>query len=44
MPEQPESKRRPLVEVPARPPGAAAYAELRCKTNFSFLEGDFASG
>src|ERR1700730_17321975 len=39
MPDQPDSKRRPRSEVPVRLPASVAYAELRCKTNFSFLEG-----
>jgi error-prone DNA polymerase len=38
MPEQPDSKRRP-VEVARLEPAAIPYAELHCKTNFSFLEG-----
>ena len=39
MPEQPSPKR--AVSVSAIPPraGVAPYAELHCKTNFSFLEG-----
>jgi error-prone DNA polymerase len=39
MPDQPDSKRRPLDAVPIRQAAAIAYAELHCKTNFSFLEG-----
>ena len=44
MPEQPESKRRKLESLPPdsparRPPSVLPYAELHCKTNFSFLEG-----
>src|SRR5215831_4368725 len=39
MPDQPDSKRRPLDAAPIRRPAAIAYAELHCKTNFSFLEG-----
>src|SRR5579872_3313608 len=47
MPEQPPPKRQPLIEAdsrdraaqtPARG-GRVAYAELHCRTNFSFLEG-----
>src|SRR3569623_3225935 len=39
MPEKPSDKRMPLNAAPAvRLPGPP-YAELRCKTNFSFLEG-----
>jgi len=40
MPDPPEPKRLPPVPAPRLWPGSAArYAELRCKTNFSFLEG-----
>jgi error-prone DNA polymerase len=39
MPDQPDSKRRPLDAAPIRRPAAIVYAELHCKTNFSFLEG-----
>ncbi len=39
MPDQPDPKRRPLDAVPPRQPAAIPYAELHCKTNFSFLEG-----
>ena len=43
MPDPPRlSKRIPelqAVEQPALPARSARYAELRCKTNFSFLEG-----
>jgi error-prone DNA polymerase len=39
MPEQPESKRRRLETVPIQRQTAIAYAELHCKTNFSFLHG-----
>jgi error-prone DNA polymerase len=49
MPELPESKHRPhpgalaaaaaAPDVPVVAPGSHAYAELRCKTNFSFLRG-----
>jgi error-prone DNA polymerase len=49
MPEQPETKRRPLdttalaarrrEAAQPRPTVAIPYAELHCKTNFSFLEG-----
>ena len=40
MPDQPEAKRAPQIS-PAIAPRAAApgYAELHCKTNYSFLEG-----
>ena len=34
----PSSKRPPIVAAPRRAP-AVRYAELHCKTNFSFLEG-----
>lgn len=39
MPEQPESKRRPIDAAPRGQQAAIPYAELHCKTNFSFLEG-----
>ncbi len=39
MPEQPPSKRRPLLDAPAVRSGGPRYAELHAKTNFSFLEG-----
>ena len=39
MPEQPENKRRHVDNAPTRQPVAIPYAELHCKTNFSFLEG-----
>ena len=41
MPEIPvSSKRPPLTDSPQAPPRAGPrYAELQCKTNFSFLEG-----
>ena len=41
MPDPPVSSKRPrLVETPRTPPLAGPrYAELHCKTNFSFLEG-----
>ena len=46
MPELPPPKRQPVVESAAQPhfppPSAGsgpAYAELHCRTNFSFLEG-----
>ncbi len=43
MPEQPESKRRPVEALETvqqrRRPASIAYAELHAKTNFSFLEG-----
>src|SRR5579872_3745865 len=34
----PSSKRPPIVAAPRRAPDVR-YAELHCKTNFSFLEG-----
>ncbi len=39
MPDQPDSKRRLIETAPIRCRAPAAYAELHCKTNFSFLEG-----
>ena len=40
MPDQPEPKRLPsLPSGPVWPGDGPRYAELRCKTNFSFLEG-----
>src|SRR5262245_14974368 len=39
MPEQPESKRRPIDAPCKREQAPVPYAELHCKTNFSFLEG-----
>ncbi len=45
MPDQPLAKRRPdltsvsTADLPAQHAPPVAYAELRCKTNFSFLEG-----
>jgi error-prone DNA polymerase len=40
MPDQPpSSKRPPIVAAPTPRGGAVRYAELHCKTNFSFLEG-----
>jgi error-prone DNA polymerase len=39
MPELPEAKRERLVSLPARVPRELRYAELHCRTNFSFLEG-----
>ncbi len=43
MPDQPPAKQRPYGgpggHRPVRQAAPAAYAELRCKTNFSFLEG-----
>ncbi|HVX64075.1 MAG TPA: error-prone DNA polymerase, partial [Pirellulales bacterium] len=39
MPEQPPSKRRPLLDAPAIRSVGPRYAELHAKTNFSFLEG-----
>src|SRR6516164_7486308 len=46
MPEQPPPKRQPVIEPDSNAraaqipcPGGTAYAELHCRTNFSFLEG-----
>src|ERR1700742_3596069 len=39
MPDKPDSKRRPVEAAPKSAPAAIPYAELHCKTNFSFLEG-----
>ncbi|HEV3417613.1 MAG TPA: PHP domain-containing protein, partial [Pirellulales bacterium] len=40
MPDQPpSSKRPPIVAAPVPWGSAVRYAELHCKTNFSFLEG-----
>src|SRR5438270_7901787 len=39
MPELHEARREQLVPLPARPPRELRYAELHCRTNFSFLEG-----
>lgn len=39
MPELPPSKRSPPVAQPQPAPPSALYAELHCRTNFSFLEG-----
>lgn len=41
MPDLPESNRRPPLEnvLPVRAGAGPRYAELHCKTNFSFLEG-----
>ncbi len=39
MPDQPDPKRRPLDAAPPRASSSIPYAELHCKTNFSFLEG-----
>ena len=39
MPEQPDSKRQRLDASPIRREAAVPYAELHCKTNFSFLSG-----
>src|SRR5262245_42168257 len=40
MPDLPPPKRQPSVPPAARgPAGAVCYAELHCRTNFSFLEG-----
>jgi error-prone DNA polymerase len=39
MPEKPEEKRAPQLNAALPRATAPRYAELRCKTNFSFLEG-----
>ncbi len=40
MPEQPPPKRQPSLSVQAAvPTSVRPYAELHCRTNFSFLEG-----
>jgi error-prone DNA polymerase len=39
MPDPPDSKRQRLGAAPIRPRTTVPYAELHCKTNFSFLEG-----
>lgn len=40
MPDRPDAKRRPQFDRPAELPVApVGYAELHCRTNFSFLEG-----
>src|SRR5437764_9843354 len=39
MPEQPPPKHRPTSAPPQRATAAVPYAELHCRTNFSFLEG-----
>src|SRR5262245_29549377 len=39
MPDPQESKRRPPHLVPTDYRADVGYAELRCKSNFSFLEG-----
>ena len=39
MPEQPDQKRRRLAGAPVPRAATIPYAELHCKTNFSFLEG-----
>ena len=40
MPEQPPPKRQPSLSAPVRTTTSARrYAELHCRTNFSFLEG-----
>src|SRR5262245_7717435 len=40
MPEQPLPKRQPDLSGPVPVPASPGhYAELRCRTNFSFLEG-----
>ena len=40
MPDQPEAKRAPQISPTIAPRAAApGYAELHCKTNYSFLEG-----
>src|SRR5271169_3931705 len=39
MPDPQEKKRRPIDVPTTRQQAAISYAELHCKTNFSFLEG-----
>src|SRR4029077_7887582 len=39
MPDQPDSKRQRLGPGPSHQRATIPYAELHCKTNFSFLEG-----
>ena len=39
MPDPPLPKRRPLLTEPPSGAPVAAYAELHCRTNYSFLEG-----
>ncbi len=39
MPEPPDHKRRRLAGAPVPRAAVVPYAELHCKTNFSFLEG-----
>src|SRR6266853_450802 len=39
MPDQPPSSKRPPIIAAPRRTVAVRYAELHCKTNFSFLEG-----
>lgn len=39
MPEQPPAKRQRTFEPIRQPDPVIPYAELHCKTNFSFLEG-----
>ena len=40
MPERPIPKyQAPYQPVPSRPLAPVPYAELHCRTNFSFLEG-----
>jgi error-prone DNA polymerase len=39
MPDQPDSKRQRLGPGPSHQRATVPYAELHCKTNFSFLEG-----
>lgn len=39
MPEQPPAKRSPSIRRPGPERAPARYAELHCRTNFSFLEG-----
>src|SRR6202049_5339953 len=39
MPDQPPSSKRPPIIAAPRRTVSVRYAELHCKTNFSFLEG-----
>ena len=39
MPEHPSTKRNPVAPPLARDGASVPYAELHCRTNFSFLEG-----
>jgi error-prone DNA polymerase len=39
MPDQPPSSKRPPIAAAPRRAVGVRYAELHCKSNFSFLEG-----